>query len=52
MTVQSLMFWTTFARLTRAEAAKRALSAGKGWLDAVFGLALIGFALALGIRGL
>lgn len=52
MTVQSLVFWSSFAALTRTGLAKRGLAAGKGWLDAVFGVALILFAIILGTGSL
>lgn len=47
LVLQSLMFWSMFAAATRAGAIKKALNKTGGWVDFVFGLALIFFATLL-----
>lgn len=47
MIVQSLVFWSSFALLTRSGIVGRAVDRSNGWIDLVFGVALLCFAVYL-----
>ncbi len=52
LVIQSLLFWSSFAALTRAGIISRAMDKSNGWIDLFFGAALISFALYLFESGL
>ncbi len=52
LVLQSLLFWSTFAALSRAGIISRAINKANGWVDIAFGGALVSFAVYLLWSGL